>query len=117
VWSDCSGNQTAATEVAGIALTTETRRNPNFGKKMPRINQCSQCSYVTLNRADLVKHYRTHTGVKPFRCPYCTYQTGDKSNLVQHIRTHTGEKPFSCPYCPYRATRRSSIKNHMHTHL
>ncbi|XP_042890861.1 zinc finger protein 513-like [Penaeus japonicus] len=63
---------------------------------------------LTTNRSDVVKHYRTHTGVKPFACPHCSYQTGDKSNLMQHIRIHTGEKPFSCPYCPYKANRNSS---------
>lgn len=86
-------------------------------RKLPKTHQCSQCSYSTINRCDLVKHCRTHSGVKPFSCPHCSYQTGDKSNLKQHLRIHTGEKPFSCPYCPYRATRRSSIKNHIRIHF
>lgn len=108
------GNDRQLVDERGAACLGKSRMN---SRKIPKTYQCSHCSYSTTNRSDIVKHYRTHTGVKPFACPHCSYQTGDKSNLMQHIRIHTGEKPFSCPYCPYRANRNSSIKNHLRVHL
>ncbi|XP_066976245.1 zinc finger and BTB domain-containing protein 7B-like isoform X6 [Macrobrachium rosenbergii] len=117
VWLQNNSSPMVSPTAGGGAVAAGSPRNTTYGRKLPKVYQCLQCHYHTLNRGDLVKHYRTHTGVKPFRCQHCPYQTGDKSNLLQHNRTHTGEKPFSCPYCPYRATRRSSIKSHLHTHL
>lgn len=108
------GNDRQLVDERGAACLGKSRMN---SRKIPKTYQCSHCSYSTTNRSDIVKHYRTHTGVKPFACPHCSYQTGDKSNLMQHIRIHTGEKPFSCPYCPYRANRNSSIKNHLRVHM
>ncbi|XP_069944072.1 zinc finger and BTB domain-containing protein 7B isoform X17 [Cherax quadricarinatus] len=104
-------------QIADPGGATGVGKNLAYSRKLQKTYQCSQCSYSTMNRCDLVKHCRTHTGVKPFSCSQCSYQTGDKSNLTQHLRIHTGEKPFSCPYCPYRATRRSSIKNHIRVHF
>ncbi|KAK8375748.1 hypothetical protein O3P69_008480 [Scylla paramamosain] len=105
-----------ASDMAGRGGPVAVQDGLPYGRKLSRLYQCADCNYSTVNRCDLVKHCRTHTGVKPFSCPHCSYQTGDKSNLNQHLRIHTGEKPFSCPLCPYRALRRRNVKNHLHTH-
>ena len=48
-----------------------------------------------------------------YRCPVCLKESKDKTDFRKHYRVHTGEKPYECSYCPYRATQASSIKLHI----
>ena len=48
---------------------------------------CSICGYKS-NKKDLVKHFRKHSGEKPFFCNFCNYRASQSSNLNTHIRKH-----------------------------
>lgn len=46
---------------------------------------CLVCDYHTIHAADMRKHLRIHTGVKPFKCQYCSYTSSRKNVITQHI--------------------------------
>ncbi|XP_064091600.1 zinc finger and BTB domain-containing protein 24-like isoform X3 [Macrobrachium nipponense] len=85
-------------------------------KRHKRPYACTQCSYSTSSRSNLVIHMRTHTGERPYSCPECSFSASFEYNLKVHMRTHTGEKPFTCPHCPVKFAQKSHLKNHLVTH-
>ena len=77
--------------ICGKSFDTQTRlkshieycrraSNPQFG--------CSVCGKTFAYRKDLEKHFRKHTGERPYKCESCNYSSGDPSSLLKHQRRH-----------------------------
>lgn len=101
---------TQTNEHTGVLSVERSTSNTRMGY------QCPECSYVCSKPSLFTKHYRTHTGEKPFACAECPYQTSDKSNLTRHLVVHSGEKRFSCPYCSFCCSRKYNLIAHVRTH-
>ena len=48
------------------------------------------------------------------QCHICLKNFMQKSDLTRHLRIHTGEKPFECYLCPYRGNQSTHLKKHLH---
>ncbi|XP_035685516.1 zinc finger protein 2-like isoform X1 [Branchiostoma floridae] len=81
----------------------------------PRVYyQCDQCPYLSENRFALIRHYRTHTGEKPFKCKHCPSAFAQAYDLKRHsMAIHDQSKPHKCPKCEFECLRKANLVAHI----
>lgn len=58
-------------------------------------------------------------GEKPYKCMWegCTWKFARSDELTRHFRKHTGVKPFQCPDCERSFSRSDHLALHKKRHL
>ncbi|XP_045494420.1 histone-lysine N-methyltransferase PRDM9-like isoform X1 [Colias croceus] len=73
---------------------------------------CVTCGKHFATRAAMVRHERTHSGVRPYACDVCQRAFTQKEVLRRHQLTHQAERPFKCARCPKGFTQRAALRSH-----
>ncbi|XP_078511890.1 uncharacterized protein LOC144770932 [Lissotriton helveticus] len=78
---------------------------------------CSACPKTYFYKANLLVHFRSHSGEKPCSCTCCGKRFSRQDNLKRHMKRHTGERPYICGVCGKHYTWKESFKQHQQTHI
>eukprot|EP00457_Paulinella_chromatophora_P005500 gb/GEZN01005517.1/.p1 GENE.gb/GEZN01005517.1/~~gb/GEZN01005517.1/.p1 ORF type:complete len:455 (+),score=40.79 gb/GEZN01005517.1/:106-1470(+) len=81
-----------------------------------RPHTCTQCQKSFFQISDLKRHMRTHNSARPHPCPKCSKSFIDIGYLNKHMHIHSGDKPFKCTLCPKSFPYPSYLKRHMRSH-
>ncbi|KAL7678387.1 hypothetical protein ACOME3_004614 [Neoechinorhynchus agilis] len=77
---------------------------------------CIYCGKAFDRPSLMLRHLRTHTGLKPFECAICGRAFSTSSSVNTHVRIHNGIRPCKCEVCGKTFTAGSNLYYHQLTH-
>ncbi|XP_026465181.1 zinc finger protein 420-like [Ctenocephalides felis] len=78
--------------------------------------KCKSCHKEFSSKSRLIRHNRTHTGIKPYLCAECGKHFTSLGGLDLHYRRHQGERCYKCPHCPKSYLEKCNLKVHLRSH-
>ena len=78
----------------------------------------SKCHIVGNLMLRLILFCDLISGEKPYICTWegCTWRFARSDELTRHYRKHSGEKPFKCNVCDRAFSRSDHLSLHMKRH-
>ncbi|WAR16425.1 ZNF2-like protein [Mya arenaria] len=77
---------------------------------------CDTCGNSFNQRFELTRHMLLHSDRKDFKCDICGNEFRRKEHLTRHLMRHSGERPFQCEECGMSFTEKSTLNMHMKIH-
>ncbi|KAM6471857.1 uncharacterized protein PHA67_002425 isoform 2-T3 [Liasis olivaceus] len=73
--------------------------NANEASELQKMKKhsCTKCGYQAERLSDIVKHFRIHTGEKPYKCLDCGKSFGWSSTLTKHQQIHLSSQQTPVP--------------------
>lgn len=99
----------------------------NQEKKVDGLYNCKFCNYSNKRLNSVKVHRMIHTGERPFLCDVCSATFRQKEHLIKHKKTHVGlkrerntrggeiydrEKSFVCSKCGYICRMKITLDKH-----
>jgi len=94
--------------------SSEKRQRPPYSV-LPRRHVCNICDKKFVRPAELERHFRIHTGEKPFKCNICDQEFTRKCHLTKHMITHDN-KQYYCTMCKFKTIRPDTFRRHLKDH-
>lgn len=79
--------------------------------------QCPNCLKSFKCPSKLLRHIKTHVGLKSYTCPLCSKAFLGEYNLNAHIRIHRNEQPYICKKCERAFNVKSNLNRHIRSHI
>ena len=80
-----------------FSRSSDAKKWPKLMRNGVRIHECPDCGKNLTSHSNLVRHYRIHTGERPFTCLDCGRTFVDHGNMKKHARIHLGGRRPSVP--------------------
>jgi len=98
--------------VSTSATTACEPTNLTLGPNQPVT--CRLCGENFPNYKILHAHEKEkHRNVPVYTCKVCKYCSLEKSLMIRHLRTHIGLRPFFCKICGYAFTTKANCERHL----
>lgn len=75
-------------------LLNHTMSIHGYVSEVGSLYECDKCKKKFINKAKLRRHYRSHSGEKPFKCNICDKTFSQNVNLKTHYKKHEAENQF-----------------------
>ena len=95
----------------GYYTLEEARSSKRLTPGPDQLFGCALCGYRTAGSYSLRRHFRVHTGEKPYECELCGKRFSQRYSVAIHKRTHSKDRTCNpCGSCTFRATDEISSK-------
>uniref|UniRef100_A0A182WM47 C2H2-type domain-containing protein n=1 Tax=Anopheles minimus TaxID=112268 RepID=A0A182WM47_9DIPT len=83
----------------------------------PYTCQWPECEWRFARSDELTRHYRKHTGAKPFKCIVCERSFARSDHLALHMKRHLPKNNYSSVTRVVAGHPRKRPVNHLHQYL
>ncbi|KAL3841713.1 hypothetical protein ACJMK2_019819 [Sinanodonta woodiana] len=100
---------------------SEMDKCEHMARKVPLSDQkflqeCSVCKKIFTDANRLKRHFRSHSGERPFKCEECGKAFTQACHLMRHKDAHAQLRPYKCECCEKFFTQSAHLKRHRLVH-